>query len=63
VQERQEPCEARDEPDTLDMLPYILVPPNELQAMLRAAKEKAEAAEQRRVQDKVEAWNKQVAAA
>jgi hypothetical protein len=38
AQERQECYEARRGPDTLDMLmtlPYILVPPNELQAMLR----------------------------
>jgi hypothetical protein len=64
AQERQR-CEARHVPDTLDILmtlPYILVPPNELQAMLRAAKEKAEAAEQRQERDKVDAWNRQVIA-
>ncbi|KAF8970114.1 hypothetical protein BDZ97DRAFT_1754124 [Flammula alnicola] len=56
-------CEARRQPDTFDMLmtlPYAMVPRNELQAVLREAKEKAEAAEQRRVQDKVDAWMRQV---
>ena len=55
--------EARTVPDTFDMLlalPYILVPRNELQATLREAKEKAGAAEQRRVQEKVDAWNRQI---
>lgn len=40
------------EPDTFHMLtilPYILVPLNELQATMREAREKAAAAEQRRV--------------
>lgn len=53
-------------PDTMDMvmaLPYLLVPPNELQAEMRAAKEKAEAAEQRHVQERVEGWIRQVNAA
>ncbi|KAJ2911499.1 hypothetical protein MD484_g8915, partial [Candolleomyces efflorescens] len=46
-------------PDTLDMLmalPYILVPPSELQAVKREAKEKTEANERRRVQEKVTTW-------
>ena len=43
----------------LMILPYILVPRNELKMMLREAKEKAEAAEQRRVQEKVGTWMKQ----
>ncbi|KAF8063516.1 hypothetical protein FPV67DRAFT_1421234 [Lyophyllum atratum] len=54
---------ARAGPDTFDMLlalPYILVPPNEQRAMSREAKEKAAAEEQRRVQEKVDAWNRQV---
>jgi len=58
--------EARDGPDTFDMLltlPYILVPRNELEAMLREKKEKAEATEQRRVQEKVDTWMKQITAA
>jgi hypothetical protein len=58
--------EARGGPDTLDMLialPYILIPPNELQAVRREAKEKAEANEQRRVQEKVNTWRKQMTAA
>jgi hypothetical protein len=58
VQGRQTLYEAHHGPDTFDMLmtlPYIMVPRNELQAMLRGAKEKAEAEEQRRVQEKVNA--------
>ncbi|KAF8889519.1 hypothetical protein CPB84DRAFT_1837553 [Gymnopilus junonius] len=54
---------GRAVPDTLDMLmvlPYILVPPNELQATLRKAEEKALAAEQRRVQEKVNSWSRHV---
>ncbi|KAF8886231.1 hypothetical protein CPB84DRAFT_1787723 [Gymnopilus junonius] len=54
------------EPDTLDMLmtlPYILVPKDKLQATLREAREKAEAAERREVQEKVNAWARQVTAA
>ena len=50
-------------PDMLMILPYILVPRNELKMMLREAKEKAEAAEQRRVQEKVGTWMKQVTSA
>jgi hypothetical protein len=63
AQERGARYEARGGPDTLDMLmalPYILVPPNELQAVMREAKEKAEANEQRRVQEKVNTWMKQM---
>jgi len=59
TQERQEHYEAFNGPDTFDMLlalPYVLVPP----AMARAAKEKAEAEEQRRVWDKVDTWCRQV---
>ncbi|KDR84566.1 hypothetical protein GALMADRAFT_206130 [Galerina marginata CBS 339.88] len=56
-QNQDQLCDTRHqahEPDTLDMLmtlPYILVPKDELQVMLREAKEKAEAAEWREVQD------------
>ncbi|KAH9027283.1 hypothetical protein EDB84DRAFT_1608777 [Lactarius hengduanensis] len=53
-------------PDIMGMLmalPYILVPPDKLQAEMRAAKEEAEAAEQSRVQERVEGWIKQVNAA
>ncbi|KAF8063519.1 hypothetical protein FPV67DRAFT_1782997 [Lyophyllum atratum] len=55
--------DARAGPDTFDMLlalPYILVPRNERQAMFREAKEKAAAEEQRRVQEKVDTWSRQV---
>ncbi len=41
-------------------LPYIMVSPNELEMMFRVAKEKAEVAERRRVQEKVDTWMKQV---
>jgi hypothetical protein len=54
--------EAHDGPDTFDMLmvlPFIRVPPNEVQAMLSEAEEEAEAAEQRRVHEKVDSWMKQ----
>lgn len=57
--ERKARSNAPIGPDISDMLmvlPYILVPPNELQAMFRAAREKAEAAEQSRVHEKVDAW-------
>lgn len=39
---------------------YILVPPNDLQSIVREAKEEAQEAERRRVQEKVEAWMKQI---
>ncbi|PPQ85754.1 hypothetical protein CVT25_003071 [Psilocybe cyanescens] len=64
-QARFETRAGRAVPDTFDMLlalPYILVPPDELQATLREAKEKAATAEQRRVKEKVDSWNKQVTA-
>ncbi|SRR6266702_4351725 len=54
---------ARQGPDTIDMiafLPYFLVPPDELQAAMREVREQAEAEEQRRVEEKVEEWIKQV---
>ena len=58
AQEHRELYEAHHEPDTLDILPYVLVQP----AKLRAAKENAEAEEQRHLRDKVDAWNRKVAA-
>lgn len=60
-QDRATRREARNVPDTFDMLmalPYIMVPKNELQAMLKEAEEKAEAAEQERVRDKFIAWSR-----
>jgi hypothetical protein len=50
--------EAQGGPDTLDMLmtlPYIMVPRNKLPDMLRGAKAKAEATEQRHVQESFQA--------
>lgn len=63
TQDRAQGRKARRGPDTFDMLmtlPYIMVPRDELQATLREAKEKAEVAEQERVQEKVDTWMKQV---
>ena len=63
TQDRKARHEARGSPDTFDMLmtlPYIMVPRNKLQAMLREAMAKAEATEQRRVQEKVDTWMKQI---
>jgi hypothetical protein len=63
AQDRKARYEARGGPDTFDMLmtlPYIMVPRNKLQAMLREAKAKAEATDQRHVQEKVDAWMKQI---
>jgi hypothetical protein len=56
-----EGCNQPDLYDMLMILPYCLIPPNELQAMSREAKEKAEAAEQRRVQEKIDAWRQSTA--
>ncbi|KAJ2917894.1 hypothetical protein MD484_g2508, partial [Candolleomyces efflorescens] len=50
---------ARRAPDTFDTLmamPYILVPPSEVEAAMREARENAEAIEQKRVQEKVTSW-------
>jgi hypothetical protein len=66
AQERMARYESRSGPDILDMLmtlPYIMVPQNELQAMSRAAREKAEAAEQRCVHEKVDTWMHQITSA
>ncbi len=66
AQERKECYEARHGPDNLDMLmilPYIMVPRNEVKKVYREAEEKAEAAERSRVQEKVDTWMKQVTTA
>ncbi|KAF8954832.1 hypothetical protein BDZ97DRAFT_1942203 [Flammula alnicola] len=63
--ERDTRHETRHRPDTFDMLltlPYAMVPRDELQAVLKEAKEKAEAAEQKHVQEKVDAWMRQITA-
>ncbi|KAH9173584.1 hypothetical protein EDB89DRAFT_1958641 [Lactarius sanguifluus] len=51
--------ETHCEPDILDMLafvPYCMVPPDELRAAMRELRERAEAEERRRVEEKVEEW-------
>ncbi|KAH8979308.1 hypothetical protein EDB92DRAFT_2055965 [Lactarius akahatsu] len=51
--------DAHCEPDILDMLtfvPYCMVPPDELQAAMSELRERAEAEEHRRVEEKVEEW-------
>ena len=66
AQERKARYEARRGPDNLDMLmilPYIMVPRNEVRKVYREAEEKAEAAERSRVQEKVDTWMKQVTTA
>lgn len=68
-QQREDAREARREeahrgPDTMDMLmflPYINVLPNELQTQLREAQEKAQAAEQKRVEEIVVGWRRRLA--
>src|SRR5260221_3309473 len=66
AQKRKARYEARRGPDNLDMLmilPYIMVPRNEVRKVYREAEEKAEAAERSRVQEKVDTWMKQVTTA
>ena len=41
-------------------LPYIMVPRDELQSMLREAEEKAEEMERIRVHEKVDTWMQQI---
>lgn len=51
--------ESHCEPDILDMLafvPYCMVPPDELRAAMSELRERAEAEERRRVEEKVEEW-------
>ncbi|KAH9035541.1 hypothetical protein EDB85DRAFT_1863041, partial [Lactarius pseudohatsudake] len=51
--------ESHCEPDTFDMLafvPYCMVPPDELRAAMRELRERAEAEERRRVEEKVGEW-------
>ncbi|KAH9013296.1 hypothetical protein EDB84DRAFT_1405364 [Lactarius hengduanensis] len=54
--ERDERWQARQHLDMATILPFIMVPPNELQALIREVREKAELAEKRRVCEKVEEW-------
>ncbi|KAH9034409.1 hypothetical protein EDB84DRAFT_1486912 [Lactarius hengduanensis] len=54
--ERRTRRQAHDLIDILTAVPYILVSPDGHQEMMRQAREEAEAAEQRRVQGKVEEW-------
>jgi hypothetical protein len=66
AQDRQARYEARGVPDTFDMLmalPYIMVPQEHLKATIRKTQEKADAAEQRRVQERVETWMEQITTA
>jgi hypothetical protein len=56
---------AAHNPDVFDMLmmiPYVLVPPDELRAAMREAEETAVAAEQIKVTEKVNAWARPIAA-
>ena len=55
-----EACHGPDNLDMLMILPYIMVPRNEVGMVFREAEEKAEVAEQRRVEEKVDTWMKQV---
>ena len=64
-QEREARYQAHAFPDAFDMLmflPYIKVPTNDLEAAFMEAEEKAEAMEQRRAREKVDAWMKQSSA-
>jgi len=64
AQERHARHEARHGPDFLDMLmilPYVKVPRHQLEAVYSEARKKAEEKEQRRVQEEVDNWAKQVA--
>jgi len=64
AQERNVRHEAHRGPDLLDMLmilPYVKVPRSQLEAVYSEAREKREAMEQKRVQEKVDTWAKQVA--
>ncbi|EAU82801.2 hypothetical protein CC1G_11318 [Coprinopsis cinerea okayama7 len=53
---------ARGGPDRLEIMavPFILVPPDQLRAVFREANERAEAAEQKRVREKVGNWMKKI---
>ncbi|KAG6810064.1 hypothetical protein H0H92_013520 [Tricholoma furcatifolium] len=64
AQERETRYQAPAVPDAFDMLmtlPYIMVPREELKAVLREQEEKAEATKQRLVREKVDNWMKQSA--
>jgi len=63
-QERNARYEARRGPDLLDklmILPYVKVPRSQLEAVYSEARTKRETMERRHVQEKVDAWAKQVA--
>ena len=63
AQDRRAQHEARSGPDAFDMLmtlPYIMVPRDELQSMLREAEEKVEEMERIRVHEKVDTWMKKI---
>jgi hypothetical protein len=56
---RRERQARGDRPDTMDIpmaVPYILVPSNDLHGIVR----EAEAAERRRVEEKVDTWREQI---
>ena len=64
AQERRARHEAHRGPDVFDMLmimPYVMVPRDQLEAVYSEARKKAEATEHRRVEEKVNTWAKQVA--
>jgi len=60
---RREAAEASSGPDALDMLmalPYIMVPREKRDTILRELEEEAKVIEQRRVDEKVNLWMEQV---
>ena len=64
AQERRARHEAHRGPDVFDMLmimPYVMVPRDQLEAVYSEARKKAEATEHKRVEEKVNTWAKQVA--
>lgn len=60
AQERDDAPRGPDIFDMLRSLPYVLAPPEQLRTIFRQAEEEAEAEEKRRVQDQVDAWNRDV---
>ena len=64
AQERRARYEAHRGPDVFDMLmimPYAMVPRDQLEDVYSEARKKAEAMEHKRVEEKVNTWAKQVA--
>lgn len=61
VHARKHRCNGPDVFDILDILPYIMIPTKELKATFEEAAKKAEATEQRRVEEKVNSWLKESA--